>query len=605
MAAPSYTTDLTTILLEFPNTTNWTALGGGAAGLNAPETDYFLQGNNCISKNAFASANKGMIYNAGSTTIATGDAVWMWITHHTPGSLDVESGTPGGIQILIGSGTGDFDAWDVRGSDTIDYGAPWICAVADPDVTADDVTGTPSGTYSHFGALWNLPSGGPTKGAPNGIDAFRHGGRMDYTDGDSGNGFANFLGAAVVSDAASARYGQLQSSDAGIVLRGRHGLGTASTSVDFRQTDGNILFDRLPNVVASFNEIELIHASSNVEWTRINFTQLGATGSNLTASRFRITLTDDVPFTVDSCTFKQSGIIVLDANSDFTNCIFQDCDLITQNGATFTGCNFLFSNTGTQDITVDTVAEITNCNFVSVGFNYAMEGFSTAGSYTLTGNTYTGYAATDGSTGSEVLHVLATTGTVTLNIVGGDSPSVHTAGATIVKVINPVNTDITCKDAAGANIENARVLVVAADGTGPFPFEESISITRSGATATVTHTAHGLATNDKVMIKGANQPEYNCVATITVTSVNAYTYTVSGTPDTPATGTIIATYVALEGLTNASGLATATDAFGSNQPITGHARKGGSAPFYKTTPITGTIDSTAGFAVTLTMALDQ
>jgi hypothetical protein len=64
------------------------------------------------------------------------------------------------------------------------------------------------------------------------------------------------------------------------------------------------------------------------------------------------------------------------------------------------------------------------------------------------------------------------------------------------------------------------------------------SITRSGSTATATVTAHGLSTGNKVNLQGAAQTEYNGVFTITVVDANTFTYTVTGTPATPATGTI-------------------------------------------------------------------
>ena len=65
-------------------------------------------------------------------------------------------------------------------------------------------------------------------------------------------------------------------------------------------------------------------------------------------------------------------------------------------------------------------------------------------------------------------------------------------------------------------------------------------ITRSSTTATATSTAHGYTTGDKVNIRGATQSEYNGDFTITVVDANTFTYTVSGSPATPATGTIIA-----------------------------------------------------------------
>jgi hypothetical protein len=66
------------------------------------------------------------------------------------------------------------------------------------------------------------------------------------------------------------------------------------------------------------------------------------------------------------------------------------------------------------------------------------------------------------------------------------------------------------------------------------------SITRASTTATVTATAHGFTTGDQVNIRGAVQTDYNGDFIVTVTGADTFTYTVSGSPATPATGTIIA-----------------------------------------------------------------
>lgn len=68
------------------------------------------------------------------------------------------------------------------------------------------------------------------------------------------------------------------------------------------------------------------------------------------------------------------------------------------------------------------------------------------------------------------------------------------------------------------------------------------SITRSSTTATVTTAAaHGLSSGQKVTIAGASQSDYNGTFVITVTDTDEFTYTVSGSPATPATGTITST----------------------------------------------------------------
>lgn len=65
------------------------------------------------------------------------------------------------------------------------------------------------------------------------------------------------------------------------------------------------------------------------------------------------------------------------------------------------------------------------------------------------------------------------------------------------------------------------------------------SLTRSGSTATATTSAaHGFVNDQVVVVSGAGQPEYNGEKRITVTGSTTFTFTVSGSPATPATGTI-------------------------------------------------------------------
>lgn len=65
-------------------------------------------------------------------------------------------------------------------------------------------------------------------------------------------------------------------------------------------------------------------------------------------------------------------------------------------------------------------------------------------------------------------------------------------------------------------------------------------ITRVGQTATaVAAVAHGLANGDLVVVSGANQAEYNGTFVIENITTTDFDYTVSGSPTTPATGTIV------------------------------------------------------------------
>lgn len=199
-------------------------------------------------------------------------------------------------------------------------------------------------------------------------------------------------------------------------------------------------------------------------------------------------------------------------------------------------------------------------------------------------------------------------GLVTINITnGGTTPTVtNTGGGSTTTVNNAVNVTVTVTDNTGTDLQNARVILESADGTGSLPFEDSVTITRSGSTATVTHTSHGLVTGDKVVIRGANQQEYNGPFSITVTTVNAYTYTVSGTPASPATGTIVSSGAVLEGLTDVNGEITASRTFGSNTNVKGFVRKSTTSPRFQDFNLTGnTVSSSTGLSVNVRMVLDE
>jgi len=65
------------------------------------------------------------------------------------------------------------------------------------------------------------------------------------------------------------------------------------------------------------------------------------------------------------------------------------------------------------------------------------------------------------------------------------------------------------------------------------------SIARTDDVATVTTTAaHGLVSGMSVVIAGASPADYNGTKVITVTDTAEFTFPVTGTPETPATGTI-------------------------------------------------------------------
>lgn len=442
MAAASYNTDLadlTTTPDSGETTSNWNALGGGASGLNV-ETDYFLQGANCLSKNAWAGAEKGMIEDTTNNTLSTGSgkAVYTWVTHLTPGSLAVKAS--GGICILLGSTAAVYNEYDYAGSDTIDYGAPWICAVVDPD-NATATTGTvTTANMDCYGATANLPVGGPTKGAPFAIDVIRYGRSIEINDGVGAA--ANFTDMAVQNDLVANRWGQFQrtpGSTTNFTMQCRIEFGdtTNTTACVFTDSNKNITINDLDYTATGFIEFDVTQAST-VSLTNVNFTAVS--GAN-TRGNWKTTSATSV--TLTSCSFTNMGTFGFDSTVTADLCTFRGTDLVTSGGADIS--NSLFDgSTAASAVTVTNLNELDKCNFVIGTTGHAVELTGAAGTYSWdntatgydTGTTGNGVQVTGASiTGDEHIHITATTGTFIINVAAGaTTPSVSSAGA-IVNVL--------------------------------------------------------------------------------------------------------------------------------------------------------------------------
>ncbi len=613
MTVATYNTNLADIFTDGATST-WTGLGGGPAGLNQ-ETDYFIQGTSCLSKNAFASSTRGMIHdNSGDAGGSGTDGAYIaWITHHTPGSLDTKAG--GGVQFIIGSSSSAFVHYYVGGSDTIEFGG-WILAAVNEATAGDQSdTGSPSATVeSFFGALWDLPSGGPTKGAPNGIDGIRFG-RCDIVIefGTGADPEATFDGIISGLETASNRYGLFAQREPGGAYEnsGLLQLGSSTNAVEFLDGDKVIFLRDHDHVTANFHTWEVQNASSVITLTNLSVKALGTTSPG------RWVTTDNATMTWTTCNFTDMGTFGFLSNATIDTCVFLRCAQVTHGGSTLNDSSILASTVAADEgavlynEAVDPDGEMDGMSF-SQGTNahHAIRfGTSVPAAMTLRDCDFSGFSSSDDNDGS-VFRFDDTSGSITLNLVGcttdGSGFTVDdAAGVAVTVVIDPVTALVHVDDNTGADLQNARVLMEAADGAGDLPFQESVTITRSGGTATVTHTTHGLDTGDIVVIRGADQPEYNGPFTITVTTGSEYTYTVAGSPDTPATGTIISSGAILSGLTDVNGDISASRTFAADTNVKGSARKSTASPRFKNFSFSGTIDNVTGLTINIRMVSDE
>ena len=603
MTVASYTSDLTDIFL-FQTTTGVSAYGGGGAGLGTG-ADFAMEGTLAVDKQITA-AEKGLMYdNVTNFTIGADDHFFIWVMLATPGLADTRNNR--GIVGCIGDDTANFVKFHLDGSDSLPLGGGKVHALRFLNTTLANfrtLVGAPGTTPSWIGGGANTTAS--VKGANLGVDGARIGTGYDILNGTGADPEANFAGIATDDEGTSE--GIFQSVDGGYALQGKLRIGSAATACEFLDSNVLVVIKDTRHSLTDFTEILLEHASSILTLSRVTFSTLGT--NNL--GRFEI-LTSAAVAALTSCTFQNFGVTILGTGSVFTECLWLGSGIVTANGADLEGSSISgFEGTVDTspliwDVATDPDGKLDNMTFVKgSAATHAVE-FGTTSPLTMTlrGWVVSGYNASDAQNDS-TFHVLRTTGTVTINVIGGTGNfSYKSAGATVNIILDPVTTLVTVRDDTGADLQNARVRVEAGDGTGDLPFDVTVTITHVTTVATVTHTAHGMASGDKVVIRKADQSAYNGVFSITVTGVNTYTYTMGSDPGVDATGTVKATGIVLEGLTDINGEISASAAYSVDQNVKIAIRKSTASPLYKAIDATDVIDNVNGLTVTRQMVSDE
>jgi hypothetical protein len=567
-----------------------------------------LQGTYCYvanQKNKTGLQSIGFDYGS-SVTIAAGECIFMWQVMLAGDAID--SFANGGYRLLAGDDVTNFKGWKTGGNDFArnPYGG-WQNVAVDPTYTADYTGGTQT-IWRYFASALNMTIG-ISKGDLHGLDATRYGrGEVIIEYGETAD-YGTFAGIAAQNDNGSNRWGLFQAQGTGYLWKGLLSFGNSTNACDFRDSGAAITIDDCPRTYAAFNKIEINNASSRVDWTTVSLAALGT----LAPGAFEVVDNADVNF--DSCTFTDMSTFILQANTAILNSIWQSCGLITAAGADLTGSKVLESTVAADasavnwNVATDPDGLIDSMEF-TIGSNahHAIEfGTSVPSTMTIRNCTFTGFNAADTNNDS-TFYFADTGGTITLNCVGCTGNLTYkSAGATIVIVPDPVTVKVTVVDTDGTEIENARVFAKAKDGTGPFPFEETVTISNSGVTATVTHTSHGMASNDYVNIDLSGSPDWKThllndgVFQITYINANSYSYTMTGAPGSSPSGTIKATFVALYGLTDANGVKSTSRVYATDQPLTGWVRN---TPTHKTAKLFGDVDSADGYLTTAVLSAD-
>lgn len=495
MTAPSYTEDLTDLDLA-DGSTGWAESSDGNWDDQGPpayqDQDYpYIQGSYAVTADCTKTGRGTLISsNYGAFTVPTDGAILVWINFSSP--LILDSYANGGLGIVIGDGLGAFYNYDVGGNDygSYPYGGWQNFAVNPNTATASDTVGSPTGTWSYFGASV-LTTAGISKGEVFQVDAIR-GGRCSaiFEYGDASNGYCTIAGFATQNDSSSNRWGLIQVVPGGYLWKGRMQLGTATNAVDFRDSNRLIFVQDTPHVSANFNTIEVVNASSNVEMTGFQFICLAPSNTN---SKGRWITTNDATVALTTCTFIDLSTFTFDSNTTALSCEWRRCGQIDPGGgdlsysfinkSSVTGGGSAGGGALLWNDSADPNTYINDSTFIKgAGSHHAIEfGTSAPTTINFTNMTFTDFSTSNQQTtsvlyfpdtGSDTTWTVAHSGTT-----GTVSYYKARTGDTVT-ISSSVPIVITVKDQDGnllSNVQTAVYLTTDTTYTSPIMNEDTVS----------------------------------------------------------------------------------------------------------------------------------
>ena len=446
------------------------------------DAEAYLQGNDCSSQalRANKSGACGAMYLAvtdpGGFTDGT-DVFLLWWYFLFPNALNPFNetqglgqafptlnapGTNAGYFLGVGSGDGNSYHWAVGGRDygTYPYGG-WTNVAIDPSTGSTKAAiqeGTPTaGTYTALTATPN-PRIGLNRGQGHAVDAVRWGrASIIFTGGSPAGTFDDM---ATQNDLEANRWGIFQETASGYLYKGKLELGTTATSLLFQDSNQSILIDDTRYCYPEFNLIEVNNASSNIIWENLVINKGSAYGSTIDSARGNLIVNDNATTNFKGCSFTDMGFFNFGSNSTNQDVTFRRTDVVRQNGATFTNCDFESTHDSAHGLHVsdsgNDITLITGCNFTSTPnrSNHAIRlgDVAQTKSINFSGNTLTGYTAGTtgdfvGTTGTDSAAIevnVATSQTLTINVVNNSTiPSIQNLGAGTVSIVQAATISLT------------------------------------------------------------------------------------------------------------------------------------------------------------------
>lgn len=442
---------------------------------NISGDDDFVEGTGAIGIKASLGANEirtttlGVTapYDFSLTGVEAGDHIIMWFNTKTP----INAST--GLGIVVGNGT-DFGVWNVLGLSF--YKGGFITRVIDAAHDFDSIsagTWTLTGNPAQLSNVTNVGGNFVTlttiMGNFNNIQLDQmtvgKGLRVDGGTFDARNNFETVR----ADDEDTNFYGWWSSAVGAVIGKGKlfvgPGPGTDGAAISYFQDEAFTVTFADEAVASGFYEIKVSGVNTRMDWDLAN-----VSAANPQNSRWNLTIDPSTSgFSDTNGVWTGGDIMTINASGTMTGTtVINTNQIVALSGAILDSISILGSE-GTSAILTESLDDIFDCVFTATPDwpGHAIELTNIDVGAMIYNNNHTGYAASDGSTGDEVIFVNVATGTLTINVpAGANIPSIRTAGAIVTVVVAPVTTLITVTDTDNVVLENARVYLIAGAG-GP------------------------------------------------------------------------------------------------------------------------------------------
>jgi hypothetical protein len=423
-------------------TTGWSATGAGAT--PTVETDYYYQGAACISIQVKTSVYT-LTYTSTSTDMnTTPRAVLYKVIQTNKNAIDGS-----GLRLRIGSSNTAYSSYDVFNSNTYPTLGGFVVVPIMPSITQWITSNTGSPNHA-ADTTWVVESDAAfTAKAPNlgldAIDVMDVGTGLTLTRGDSTDANGSFDDFVTEDEGdANNRWGIVQTRNDILYVTGVLTIGNTTVNTEFTDSNKVLVFPdhRVSNGFCGI-DFNASNTGSNTQISSCIFNGKGDLYTN-DDTRPDYSVTGTVSnVNITSCTFDGFREISGQSSTNITDCSFLNGLNIIQNSANLWNSTVIsptnLINTGF--FTCDNPTKLDNLTItMGSGGGHAIE-VTTNGTYTFTGHTYTGYASTNGQSNSTIYN--NSTGNVTINVVGGDVPTVRNGASATTTITASVNVTLT------------------------------------------------------------------------------------------------------------------------------------------------------------------